>query len=150
MKHILVAKLNDDAKLPHRDRETDAGIDLRSYYDVIIRKGETRRVRTNCAVLIPVGYVGLIMPKSRSDYLIGGGVVDAGYTGEIVVKVVNTSGRTIALAYGDDIAQLVIAPVETPPLLEVNMESLKKAGAEMSDRGNKGGINKPWDGRRGF
>ncbi len=65
-----------------------------------------------------------------------------GATGEIKVKIVNTSWRTIALAYGDDIAQLVIVPVETPPILEVSEASLVKMGEEMSERGKEGGINR--------
>lgn len=142
MKHILVAKLENDAKLPVRNNEYDAGLDLRSYYDVILHKGETKVLRTGVAILIPVGYTGLIMPKSRSDYVIGGGVIDAGYTGEIKVKIVNTSGRTVALAYGDEIAQLVIVPIETPIVLEVSEASLKQRGAEMSRRGTEGGINR--------
>jgi dUTP pyrophosphatase len=142
MKHILVAKLKSDAKLPIRNNEYDAGLDLRAYYDTIIHRGETKVVRTGCAILIPLGYMGLIMPKSRSDYLIGGGVIDAGYTGEIKVKVINTADRTIALAYGDEIAQLIVVPIETPPVLEVNKNSLEKMGKTMSDREKEGGINR--------
>ena len=142
MKHILVAALEKDAQLPIRNNEYDAGLDLRSFYDVILHKGETRVLRTGVAILIPIGYMGLIMPKSGSDYLIGGGVIDAGYTGEIKVKVVNTTDRTIALAYGDEIAQLVVVPVETPPILEVSEASLVKMGEEMSERGKEGGINR--------
>ena len=142
MKHILIAALEKDAKLPDRNNEYDAGLDLRAYYDTIIHRGETRVIRTGCAILIPIGYMGLIMPKSGSDYLIGGGVIDAGYTGEIKVKVVNTTNRTLALAYGDYIAQLIVVPIETPPVLEVNEESLKRMGKEMSGRGKEGGINR--------
>ena len=40
-------------------------------------------------VEIPAGYVGLVKPKGRNDHLLGAGVVDAGYQGEILVKVVN-------------------------------------------------------------
>ncbi len=142
MKHILVAKLENDAKIPDRNNEYDAGLDLRSYYDTIIHRGEIKVIRTGCAILIPIGYMGLIVPKSGSDYLIGGGVIDAGYIGEIKVKVVNTTGRTLALAYGDYIAQLVVVPIETPPILEVTEQSLIKTGKSMSDRGKEGGINR--------
>ena len=142
MKHILVAKVKPDAKYPIRNYEYDAGLDLRSYFDVFLHRGETKVVRTGVAVLIPVGYMGLIMPKSRSDYLIGGGVIDAGYTGEIKVKIVNTSNRTIGIAYGDDVAQLIVVPIETPPVLEVAESTLLEMGAQMSDRGKEGGINR--------
>ena len=141
MKPILVAALEKDAKLPVRNNRYDAGLDLKSYFDVIIHKGETKVLRTGCAILIPVGYMGLIMPKSRSDYLIGGGVIDAGYTGEILVKVVNTTGRTIAVAYGDEIAQLIVVSVETPFTNVVTKKTLEKVGNRMSDRGKEGGIN---------
>ncbi len=142
MKRIIVAKLEPDAKLPIRNSEYDAGLDLKAYYDTIIHIGETKIIRTGVAILIPIGYMGLIMPKSRSDYLIGGGVIDAGYTGEILVKVINTAGRTIALAYGDEIAQLIVVPIETPPILEVTEQSLIRRGEKMSTRGKEGGINR--------
>ncbi len=141
MKHILVAKVEPDAQYPIRNYEYDAGLDLKSYYDVILHAGETKTLRTGVAILIPLGYMGLIMPKSRSDYLIGGKVIDAGYTGEIKVKIVNTSGRTLALAYGDEIAQLIVVPIETPSVRQVAKETLIQMGKEMSDRGKEGGIN---------
>ena len=142
MKPILVAALEKDAKLPVRNNRYDAGLDLKAYYDTIIHDGETKVIRTGCAILIPIGYMGLIMPKSRSPYLIGGGVIDAGYTGEIRVKVINVAGRTIGIAYGDEIAQLIVVPVETPFTTTVTKETLEKVGNRMSDRGKEGGINR--------
>jgi dUTP pyrophosphatase len=150
MKHLLISKIKNDAILPTRNNPTDAGLDLTAYYDRIIEPHQVSKIPTGVAVLIPTGYVGLLFPKSRNNFIIGGGVIDAGYTGEVIVKVINTLAHRIVISYGDSIAQLILIPIETPPLLEVDMESLKKAGAEMSARGDEGGINKPWDGRRGF
>jgi len=155
MKDILIAVTESDAQYPIRNNPTDAGIDLKSYFDYIIHEGETKILRTGVAVLIPEGYMGLIMPKSRSDYLIGGGVVDAGYTGEIKVKIVNTSGHTLGIAYSQEIAQLIVVPVEIPELKYVNYNHLEREGKKISERGTAGGINESWDGldntlRRGF
>jgi dUTP pyrophosphatase len=142
MNEIKVARIKPDAILPTRNNETDAGLDLYSYYDYIIKNHEVHKVRTGCAILIPEGYVGILMPKSRSDYVLGGGVVDAGYTGEIIVKVVNTSGHTIAIAYGDAIAQLVLLPIAAPKVKEVNYPYLISEGVKLSARGQEGGINR--------
>lgn len=142
MNEILVAKIYPDAPLPERNNPTDAGLDLHSYFDYILKPNEVRIIQTGCAILIPRGYVGLIFPKSRSDFLVGAGVIDAGYTGEIKVKIVNTTGHTLGIAYDDAFAQMVIVPVETPAVKEVNYPHLTNEGERLSARGQEGGINR--------
>lgn len=141
MKHIYVAKLMPDAPLPTRNNEHDAGLDLRSYYDVMLKAGDIHVVKTGVSILIPIGYMGLVMPKSRNDYLIGAGIIDAGYIGEIKVKVVNVTNRTIGIAYDEAFAQMIVVPIETPPLKEVDESQLVRMGKAMSPRGDGGGIN---------
>ncbi len=94
-------------------------------------------VPTGVTIDIPAGYVGLVKPKGRSDHLVGAGVVDAGYQGEILVKVVNPYDRPLEIQPGDAIGQLLILPVETPRIEEV---SAAEVHHRPSARGASGGI----------
>ena len=64
------------------------------------------------------------MLKSKSGLnvkfgIVSEGVIDAGYTGSIVVKLYNHSGYDYRVKRGDKISQLVILPIITPELEEV-------------------------------
>ena len=58
-------------------------------------------------------------------------MIDSGYTGTIVVKLYNHSGREYEIKAGDKISQLVIVPVMTQEILIV--DELDK-----TERGNNG------------
>lgn len=137
MKTIKAAKLREDAILPTRKHPDDAGIDFYSVESVWIQPNNFKIVKTGITVEIPKGYVGLMKPKSRSNFLLGAGVIDAGYQGEIQIKVANVGLGTLAIAYGDAIAQMLIVPVETPAVEEVPLSGIHQ---EASERGATGGI----------
>ena len=137
MKTIKAAKLREDAILPTRKHPDDAGIDFYSVESVWIQPNNFKIVKTGITVEIPKGYVGLMKPKSRSNFLLGAGVIDAGYQGEIQIKVANVGLGTLAIAYGDAIAQMLIIPVETPAVEEVPLSGIHQ---EASERGATGGI----------
>jgi len=77
------------------------------------------------------------VPREGTTISIGAGVVDAGYQGEILVKVVNFSWKPLRIRKGDAIAQLVQLPVICEPLEELPVERLH---GQPSERGNEGGI----------
>ena len=137
MEKIKVAKLREDAILPTRKHPDDAGIDFYSVESVWIQPNNFKIVKTGITVEIPKGYVGLMKPKSRSDFLLGAGVIDAGYQGEIQIKVANVGLGTLTIAYREAIAQMLIVPVETPAVEEVPLSGIHQ---EASERGATGGI----------
>ena len=137
MEKIKVAKLREDAILPTRKHTDDAGIDFYSVESVWIQPNNFKIVKTGITVEIPKGYVGLMKPKSRSNFLLGAGVIDAGYQGEIQIKVANVGLGTLTIAYGEAIAQMLIVPVETPAVEEVPLSGIHQ---EASERGATGGI----------
>lgn len=137
METIKAAKLREDAILPTRKHPDDAGIDFYSVESVWIQPNNFKIVKTGITVEIPKGYVGLMKPKSRSNFLLGAGVIDAGYQGEIQIKVANVGLGTLTIAYGDPIAQMLIVPVETPAVEEVPLSEIHQ---EVSERGATGGI----------
>ena len=117
-KMFLPVMLDRGAKMPTRAHDTDAGLDLYMpdmddrCWDVIPAHGSLV-IDTGVHVLIPDGYVGMIKLNVECN-VTSEGVIDAGYTGSIVVKLYNHSDNEIAVDCGDKISQLVILPVITP------------------------------------
>ena len=89
---LRVKKLKGEAKIPFYAHDNDAGMDLYSCEDVVIQKGSKALVGTGIALEIPDNYVGLVWDKSGLATTHGlktlGGVVDAGYRGEVMVGLV--------------------------------------------------------------
>jgi dUTP pyrophosphatase len=144
LREVMVLKLYENAKLPIRKHSTDSGMDLFYYDSLFLRAGgalvEAHNyiiLETGISVCVPEGYTGQIWPKSRSNFLVGGGIVDAGYMGQILVKIFNPTDEDIIIKDGDAIAQLVILPVETPEVKEVTSEEFNSI---KSERGANGGI----------
>ena len=115
---LPVARLNENAVLPTRAHEGDAGLDLYACESAHIGPGERWSVGTGVAVEIPDGHAGLVLPRSglakRSGIALvnGPGLIDSGYRGEIRVLLLNTDPADLfRVAPGDRIAQLVITPI---------------------------------------
>lgn len=119
-------KLDPGAIMPTRAHELDAGLDLYSPVDAFIPsyRGEYTRecsaiIDTGVHVEIPAGYVGMIKSKSGLNVkhgLLSEGVIDAGYSGSMVVKLYNFGSTGVKIAKGQKISQLVIMPIITPEL----------------------------------
>lgn len=88
----MKVKLDPGAYMPERAHEQDAGYDLRTPVRAVIHPEGSVVIDTGVHVQIPDGYVGFLKSKSglnvRLD-LTGEGVIDAGYTGSITVKLYN-------------------------------------------------------------
>ena len=116
---IPIRLLEKDLPLPAYAHPGDAGADLVAAEEAELAPGHRVKVRTGIAVAIPEGYVGLVHPRSGLAARLGvtvlnaPGTVDAGYRGEILVILVNHDPvRTVKIARGDRIAQLVVQRVE--------------------------------------
>ncbi len=137
MQTIRIARLRPDAVLPTRKHPADAGLDVYAVEKVEIAPHSFTIVPTGVTVEIPAGFVGLLKPKGRSDHMLGAGVVDAGYQGEILIKVANVTDQRLIFNHGDAVGQLVILPVITPEVEEVDAVGIH---SEKSSRGGAGGI----------
>jgi dUTP pyrophosphatase len=119
---LKVKKIHRDAKLPSYGHKGDAGLDLFSVSDCVLETGQVFPVPTGIQVAIPEGHVGLIWDKSgvslRGVHRLAG-VIDSGYRGEVKVVLVNLSGQPFSVEKGMKIAQLVIQPVNTVGVKEV-------------------------------
>lgn len=124
---------------PNRSHKYDAGADLYMPSKVVVKSGRYFNVNMNTAVSIPKGYVGLILPRSSVSMHglhICTGVIDAGFTGNLIVTVYNFSGKDVELRTGNRIAQLVVVPCLLGEFKEIPLEELQKQGA--GDRGSDG------------
>lgn len=120
--------------MPTRAHADDAGLDLYCLEDVVIGPQRGHVARTGIALAVPAGHVGLIADRSsmaKKGVKIAGGVVDAGYRGEVHIVLWNLSTEEIRLGKGERIAQMMIVPVATPAVREV-------AELDSTARGAKG------------
>lgn len=132
---LEIVKFSPEATLPKRAHSDDAGLDLFGLEDVILSPREGKVARTGIAIALPKGYVGLVADRSslaKKGVKTAGGVIDAGYRGEIHIVLWNISNDPIHLKAGERIAQLLIFPIATPAVNEV------KEFDHETDRGAKG------------
>jgi dUTP pyrophosphatase len=112
---ILVKKIDPRAIFPTRAYASDAGSDIYALADTTIAAGERQAISTGIAMAIPVGMVGLVWDKSglavKSGLTVLAGVLDAGFRGEILVIVFNTSREDYHVKAGQKIAQVLVQPV---------------------------------------
>ena len=133
---VSIRRLRDDAVLPVQAYPGDAGMDLVACEDVLVGPGQRAVVPTGIAVEIPEGYAGFVQPRSGLAARHGIGVVnspgliDSGYRGEIRVVLLNTDAEEpFAVEAGMRIAQLLIAPVASVRLVEVDELAVSERGA---------------------
>lgn len=103
--------LHEDAQMPRRAHDSDAGLDISSVEDVIIPAGEQRMVATGISIRVPQDCYVRVAPRSglAAKHMINihAGVVDSGYRGEIKVIMMNHGAADFAVAKGDRVAQLI-------------------------------------------
>ena len=114
MKMKLKVKLDDGAFMPLKAHESDAGYDIMTPVDFDLRK--KAEIDTGVHIMIPNGYVGMLKAKSGLNVnfdIVGEGVIDAGYTGSIKVKLYDLDYCSMPHHFdrGDKIIQIVIIPV---------------------------------------
>lgn len=109
---LQVIKFSEDAQLPFRKYETDAGYDLHANEDAFLTPGTPLLISTGIGVRVPRGYVGLIMDRSSMSskgIIVSGGVIDSLFSGLVKVILTNTEFNNIKkINKGDRIAQLVV------------------------------------------
>jgi dUTP pyrophosphatase len=130
---VCIVLNNANAQVPTKSHESDAGWDLYSIEDSIIPPKQRKTINTGVILQIPPYMAGLIWPRSGLSVKQGldvlAGVVDAGYRGEVMVCLYNTSFSSVEIKTGDRIAQIIFQEV---PRVSMNVvESL-----ESSQRGD--------------
>jgi dUTP pyrophosphatase len=137
---LRVKRLDEAARLPvvaHPGE--DLGYDLFALEDMALAPRATVRARTGIAVEArdpeTGAQLGLLVRDRSSIAARGiattGGVIDAGYRGEILVLMTNLGESEVVLKAGEKIAQMIPVPVLTGHVKEVGT-------LELSARAEKG------------
>lgn len=138
---VQVKRLAHGAGLPLPAYTTvgAAGMDVVSAEDVTIAPGERHAVATGLALAIPEGYEIQVRPRSGLALKHGisvpntPGTIDSDYRGELKVILINLGGEPFAIARGDRVAQLVLAPV-----VQAAWEEVAELGATTRGEGGFG------------
>ncbi len=135
--NIKIKLLNENAILPEKQHDSDAGYDLFSIEEVILKPNEIHKVKTGIAIQIPTNYGGLVLPRSGLSSKHGislintPGLIDSGYRGELLIPLINHSVNEYEIKKHERIAQLIL--IESP---EVKIEVV--SDLDDSDRDSKG------------
>ncbi len=128
MDRLLIKRLSTTATLPTRATIGSAGYDLHAdiQNDITINPHETVKIPAGIAIALENSTtVALVYARSGLSTKHGitlancVGVIDSDYRGEIIVALTNQSDKPYTIQINERIAQMVITPIFTPHLVEV-------------------------------
>ena len=126
MVEVKIQKIKKDAIIPQYAHKGDAGVDLHSTEDYLLRPGDRVLVSTGIKIALPKGYEAQIRPKSGLALKNGisvvntPGTIDAGYRGEVGVIIINHGKEDYKVEKGKKIAQMILNKMEEARFEEVN------------------------------
>ncbi len=122
---LKVKLIKEDAKLPQYANPGDAGLDLFSVEEKIIKPGEFVLISTGISLELPPGTEAQVRPRSGLalkhgiTLLNSPGTIDEGYRGEVKVMLINHGKKEFKVEKHMRIAQMVVAPVTRMNVIEV-------------------------------
>lgn len=130
---------NSKFGLPEYATVDSAGMDLKANIDepITLKPLERKLIPTGIHIQLPEGYEAQIRPRSGLSIKKGIGVlntpgtIDADYTGEIMVILINLSNEDFIVNPGERVAQMVINKYE-----KITWKSVVKL--EETERGSGG------------
>ena len=111
---IKLKLINDNATVPSRKHDSDIGYDISAAIDVLIPSKQVQLINTGIAINLPNQCAGFVLPRSglaskhKITLINSPGLVDPGYTGELMVPLINLGSTDYQISTGDRIAQLVL------------------------------------------
>ncbi len=124
---LRVQRLRATAQLPRRAHPGDAGLDLFAAIDATLTPGESALIPTGIAIQLPPGTEAQVRPRSglalkhQITVLNAPGTIDEGYRGEVGVILINHGHSPFRVTAGMKIAQMVVKPVFSVAIEEVNI-----------------------------
>ncbi len=126
---LKIKKLRENAKIPKTATNGSAGMDLYACIDdsITLAPGKLAIVPTGIAIELPDSSCAAFL-YARSGLGVkhgiclsnGVGVIDSDYRGEVCVGLCNVSDEPYVIEPYERIAQMVVAPVFTPEVVEVS------------------------------
>ena len=131
-------------QLPSYATVGSAGMDLKANTNepIALKPMERYLFPTGLYIQLPEGYEAQIRPRSGLAAKYGvtvtnaPGTVDADYTGEIGVSLINLSDTTVVIQPGERIAQMVVAKYEKVSWTEVSvLDKTERGGGGFGSTG---------------
>jgi dUTP pyrophosphatase len=116
---LKIRRLDSTIPLPTYGTDEAAGFDLAAAQDVTIAPGQIALVPTGLVIEVPTGHCLAIFARSSTPLkrglmvANGVGIVDPDYSGpedEVLIQVLNISGKEVRVSRGDRLAQGVVLP----------------------------------------
>jgi len=129
---IKIKKLHPNAVIPVYAKDGDAALDLHAT-EIMKDKYGNYVYLTGIALEIPMGFVGLLLPRSsvsKTSLALANsvGVIDSGYRGEIMLKYRHVNNLNTAYKIGDRVGQLMIIPHPKIEFIEAEELSTTERG----------------------
>ena len=111
---IEIQLISPNGKVPSQKHASDIGYDISSSNDVTLKSNEVTLVNTGIAINLPQQCAGFVLPRSglstkhKITLINSPGLIDPGYTGELLVPLMNHGNKDYEIKAGDRIAQLVL------------------------------------------
>ena len=109
--------LDEGAFPPIHNYPEDAGSDICCKEDFVVPAHGSAETDTGVHISVPKTYGGLLVSKSGLDVVLSvtsHGLIDAGFTGSIKVRIYNHADEPRHFKAGDKITQIVIVPIMFP------------------------------------
>ena len=113
-KNIQIKLLTNEALVPKKQHELDIGYDLASVENITLLSKQVTLVRTGLSISLPAGVAGFVLPRSglatkhQITLINSPGLIDPGYTGEILIPLINHSDINYNISKQERVAQLVL------------------------------------------
>lgn len=147
---LRFVKLDPRAIAPKAHSPLAAGLDLAACLprhehtseSVVIEPGAIVKIPIGIVIAVPEGFEGQVRPRSGLATKFGvtlpnaPGTIDADYRGEAFVALINLGREPYTVHHGERVAQLVIAPVVSADVVEVEaLEETVRGGGGFGSTG---------------
>lgn len=138
---LKIVRLDKTMKMPAFAHDDDGGFDLYAAKTITIQPGERISIPSGLRMEIPYGFVGFIWDKSGLSHKHGlktfGGVVDAGYRGEVMIGIMNLGAEPYTFEKNHKVAQISIQRRE-----EIKIEEVEELSDSARGEGGFGSTGK--------
>ena len=116
---IEIQLISSNGKVPSQKHVSDIGYDISASDNITLKSNEVTLVSTGIAINLPQRCAGFVLPRSglstkhKITLINSPGLIDPGYTGEILIPLMNHSDKDYDIKTGDRIAQLVLINTES-------------------------------------
>ena len=140
---VKIKRIKDNAVIPSYAHDGDAGVDLYSTEDYLLKPRDRCLVSTGIKIALPHGYEAQTRPKSGLALKQGlsiantPGTIDSCYRGEVGIIAINLGKEDIKIEKGKKVARMVFNKVEEAKFEEVEeLDSTKRGDGGFGSTGH--------------